>query len=112
MEEAEKLADKVFIMDHGKIIASGTVEELVKLVNMDSYIEFSADDPQILLKEITGLRTADHEKLILPTLDVEESIHMILNKAKQLKVNIDNIVIRRPNLEDVFLSLTGRSLRD
>ncbi|HEY8542659.1 MAG TPA: ABC transporter ATP-binding protein [Pseudothermotoga sp.] len=112
MEEAEKLADRVFIMDHGKIIASGTVQELVKSIDMGSYIEFSADNSQALLKEIANLRTADHDKLILPVSDVEESIHMLLNKAKQLEINIDNIVIRRPNLEDVFLNLTGRSLRD
>ncbi len=112
MEEAEKLADKVFIMDHGKIIASGTVQELIKLIKMDSYIEFSSDSPQVLLKEISNLRMTNHERLILPTFDVEESIHMLLNKAKQLKVNIDNVIIRRPNLEDVFLNLTGRSLRD
>ncbi|WP_041083369.1 ABC transporter ATP-binding protein [Thermotoga profunda] len=112
MEEAEKLADRVFIMDHGKIIASGTVQELVKSIGMDSYIEFSADNSQVLLKEIVNLRTADHDKLILPVSDVEESIHMLLNKAKQLEINIDNIVIRRPNLEDVFLNLTGHSLRD
>lgn len=112
MEEAEKLADRVFIMDHGKIIASGTVQELVKSIDMGSYIEFSADNSQALLKEIANLRTADHDKLILPVSDVEESIHMLLNKAKQLEINIDNIVIRRPNLEDVFLNLTGHSLRD
>lgn len=112
MEEAEKLADKVFIMDHGKIIASGTVQELIKLVKMDSYIEFSADDSQSLLQEISDLRVANHDRLVLPVVDVGESIHRLLDKAKQLNVSIDNIVIRRPNLEDVFLNLTGRSLRD
>lgn len=112
MEEAEKLADKVLIMDHGKIIASGTVQELIRLVKMDSYIEFSADDSQLLLKEISDLKVANHDRLVLPAVDVEESIHRLLDKAKQLNVSIDNIVIRRPNLEDVFLNLTGRSLRD
>lgn len=112
MEEAEKLADKVFIMDHGKIIASGTVQELVRLINMDSYIEFSTTNSQVLLKEIANLRVVNHERLVLPVTDVEESIHMLLNKAKQLNINIDNVIIRRPNLEDVFLNLTGRSLRD
>lgn len=112
MEEAEKLADKVFIMDHGKIIASGTVQELVRLINMDSYIEFSTTNSQVLLKEIANLRFVNHERLVLPVTDVEESIHMLLNKAKQLNINIDNVIIRRPNLEDVFLNLTGRSLRD
>lgn len=112
MEEAEKLADKVFIMDHGKIIASGTVQELVRLINMDSYIEFSTTNSQVLLKEIANLRVVNHERLVLPVADVEESIHMLLNKAKQLNINIDNVIIRRPNLEDVFLNLTGRSLRD
>ncbi len=112
MEEAEKLADRVLIMDHGKIIASGTVQELVRSINMESYIEFTATDSQILQREIPDLRFTDHERLVLPASDVEESIHMLLNKAKQFNINIDSMVIRRPNLEDVFLSLTGRSLRD
>lgn len=112
MEEAEKLADRVLIMDHGKIIASGTVQELIRSIEMESYIEFTTDKAQILQKEIPSLRVTDHEKLVLPVIDVEESIHMLLNKAKELAISIDNIVIRRPNLEDVFLNLTGRSLRD
>ncbi|MGB9820983.1 MAG: ABC transporter ATP-binding protein [Pseudothermotoga sp.] len=112
MEEAEKLADRVLIMDHGKIIASGIVQELIRSIDMESYIEFTTDKAQILQKEIPSLRVTDHEKLVLPVIDVEESIHMLLNKAKELAISIDNIVIRRPNLEDVFLNLTGRSLRD
>lgn len=112
MEEAEKLADKVYIMDHGKIIASGTVAQLVNLLEMDSYIEFTADNPHVLQREIAELKLSDHDRLILPTSNVEESIHMLLTKAKQLGIVIDNVVIRRPNLEDVFLNLTGRSLRD
>lgn len=112
MEEAERLADKVFIMDHGKIIASGTVNELVSSLEMESYIEFSVDKPELLREHFRDLRSSDHDKFILTASNVEETIHTLLTKAKQLGVVVDNVVIRRPNLEDVFLKLTGRSLRD
>ncbi|MGJ8455006.1 ABC transporter ATP-binding protein [Pseudothermotoga sp. U03pept] len=112
MEEAEKLADRVLIMDHGKVIAQGTVKELVRSLSMDSYVEFTTDNSSILIKEIPNIKEIDHDKLILPTTDVEETIHMLLVRARSLNVLIDNIAIRRPNLEDVFLNLTGRRLRD
>ncbi|MEJ5229393.1 MAG: ABC transporter ATP-binding protein [Pseudothermotoga sp.] len=112
MEEAEKLADRVLIMDHGKVIAQGTVSELVRSLSMDSYVEFTTDNPSLLVKEIPSIKEMDHDKLILPTTDVEETIHMLLVRARSLGVLIDNIAIRRPNLEDVFLNLTGRRLRD
>lgn len=112
MEEAEKLADRVLIMDHGKVIAQGTVNELVRSLSMDSYVEFTTDNSSILVKEIPNIKEMDHDKLVLPTTDVEETIHMLLVRARSLNVLIDNIAIRRPNLEDVFLNLTGRRLRD
>lgn len=112
MEEAERLADKVFIMDHGKIITSGTVNELVSSLEMESYIEFSIDKPELLREQFRDLRSSDHDRFILTASNVEETIHTLLTKAKQLGIVVDNVVIRRPNLEDVFLKLTGRSLRD
>lgn len=112
MEEAERLADRVFIMDHGKIIASGTVNELVSSLEMESYIEFSVDKPELLREQFHDLRSSDHDRFILTASNIEETVHTLLTKAKQLGVVVDNVVIRRPNLEDVFLKLTGRSLRD
>jgi ABC-type multidrug transport system, ATPase component len=115
MEEAERLADRVLIMDHGKIIASGTVWQLVESLNMDSYIEFTVDDVEKiaeLRKEIDGMEILEEQRATLATNDVEETIQVLLNRVKQMGFQIDNITIRRPNLEDVFLHLTGRYLRD
>ncbi|KUK20307.1 ABC transporter ATP-binding protein, partial [Pseudothermotoga lettingae] len=72
MEEAERLADRVLIMDHGKIIASGTVWQLVESLNMDSYIEFTVDDVEKiaeLRKEIDGMEILEEQRAALATND-------------------------------------------
>ncbi len=112
MEEAERLADHVLIMDHGKIIAEGTVDQLINSLNMESYIEFWTDQPEKLSQRLEGLILMNHEKFQLSAKDVEETLHKLFDLSRTLGVKIDNIVIRRPNLEDVFLRLTGRFLRD
>ncbi|HPF16264.1 MAG TPA: ABC transporter ATP-binding protein [Thermotogota bacterium] len=116
MEEAQKLSDMVCIMDHGKIIAMDTPTGHIKKLGERNYVEFSAELEQT---EITELNSWDveeveieGEKIIIPT----KSLHMILEKllswAKTKGLDLNDISVRQPNLEDVFLSLTGRRLRD
>ncbi|AEH50452.1 ABC transporter ATP-binding protein [Pseudothermotoga thermarum] len=112
MEEAEKLADHVLIMDHGKIIAEGTVDQLINSLDMESYVEFWTDQPEKLLEKLEGTVLLNHDKLQIPAKNVEEVLHKLFDLSKTLQLKIDNIVIRRSNLEDVFLKLTGRLLRD
>jgi len=112
MEEAQELANYVLIMDHGKIIAEGSVDELIKMLNMESYLEFVVEDPKTLLEKIPGAKIVNGEKMIVPTKKVEDDVQKIFILAKNEGLNIENLVVRRPNLEDVFLSLTGRYLRD
>lgn len=112
MEEAEKLADYVLIMDHGKIIAEGTVDQLVSSLDMEDYIEFTVDNVELFLQNVPDVRRADHGKLVLATKNVEEDVQKLFSVAKRFELKIDDLVVRRPNLEDVFLHLTGRSLRD
>ncbi len=112
MEEAEKLADHVLIMDHGKIIAEGTVDRLINSLDMESYVEFWTDQPEKLSQKLEGMMLLNHDKFQIPAKNVEETLHRLFDLSKTLQVKIDNIVIRRPNLEDVFLKLTGRLLRD
>ncbi|WP_448536101.1 ABC transporter ATP-binding protein [Pseudothermotoga sp.] len=112
MEEAQELADYVLIMDHGKIIAEGTVEDLIKMLNMESYLEFVVEDPKAFLEKIPGAKIVNGEKMIVPTKNVEDDVQKIFILAKNEGLSIENLVVRRPNLEDVFLSLTGRYLRD
>ncbi|WP_448522978.1 ABC transporter ATP-binding protein [Pseudothermotoga sp.] len=112
MEEAQELADYVLIMDHGKIIAEGTVDDLIKMLNMESYLEFVVEDPKAFLEKIPGAKIVNGEKMIVPTKKVEDDVQKIFILAKNEGLSIENLVVRRPNLEDVFLSLTGRYLRD
>ncbi|WP_448516231.1 ABC transporter ATP-binding protein [Pseudothermotoga sp.] len=112
MEEAQELADYVLIMDHGKIIAEGSVDELIKMLNMESYLEFVVERPAVFLERMPGARMLNGERITVPTKKVEDDVQKIFTLAKNEGLNIENLVVRRPNLEDVFLSLTGRYLRD
>lgn len=110
MEEAEYLADSVHIIDHGKIIARGTVGEMIKSLNKESVIVFKTSDAKIF-EENFDIVVFD-EKIEIKADNIEKTLFDIMNFAKNNNVELDDIVIRKPNLEDVFLNLTGRSLRD
>jgi len=120
MEEAQELSDRVGIIDHGKLIALGTQEELTRQVGEnDTLILHIAEneDPNRLIegcKQIPGLINAtaiDHEISIV-TSSAEEIIAPIVSRFNELGGKIQSIEIREPNLEAVFLHLTGRALRD
>lgn len=108
MDEAEKLCDTLAIMDHGKIIAEGTPHSLLKQ-------HFS--EHKIQLKETAISRHLDsineHYELIgdlieIKTPNLQSSINTLLN----LNIDLDSLQIRQHNLEDLFIELTGRQLRE
>lgn len=119
MEEVEKLCNRVAIMDHGKVIALGTKEELSRLDgdNNEITIETKSLDGGILTK-VQGL-----SGVIQATIEDENSLHVIVTPGAEVMAElvrvlgqsgtkISNIKIKEPNLETVFLHLTGRALRD
>jgi ABC-2 type transport system ATP-binding protein len=116
MEEAEVLCDRLAIMDHGKILEAGTVDELVtrrfheRAVRFDA-IEGLADDQ---LAAFPGVTSVKHEgsAVLLYTRDVPDTIGAVLAATERLGVEPANLAVRRATLEDVFLDLTGRALRD
>lgn len=120
MEEAQELSDRVGIIDHGELIALGTQSELTRQVGeTDTLILHigESEDPQPLveaLKRLPGVLQAiptDHQISIV-TPSAEELLAPAVTQADRLGVKIHSVDIREPNLEAVFLHLTGRALRD
>jgi len=120
MEEAQELSDRVGIIDHGELIALGTQAELKSQVGQNETLVLTVaetDDPQILadkLKTMPGVLKADvidHTVTII-TPDAQGIISPTILLANQLGIKINAIDIQEPNLEAVFLHLTGHALRD
>lgn len=118
MEEAQELSDHIAIMDQGKIIAYGTHSELVKIVGEYDRINLTIDsDSQKVLKPwqaTKGVHTVLSRNGTI-TLLVDDSnivLPRLFELATQAGVRILSLDIQEPNLEAVFLHLTGKALRD
>ena len=103
-------------MDHGKVLELGTVEQLVSRHFKDRAVRFDPEqalDVELLeaLPAVTSVRVDDADALVF-TRDVGATIGALLAAAEARGVEPQNLSIRRASLEDVFLSLTGRALRD
>lgn len=128
MEEAAELSSRVGIIDHGELIALGTQKELTQQVGQTETLILHLgehDDPEALAKALEGLPgvleasaafgnqqgQADHEVSLI-THEAEEILAAVVSKANERGIKIRSIDIREPNLEAVFLHLTGRALRN
>jgi len=116
MEEAEVLCDRIAIMDHGRILEEGTVEDLVSRRFKERAVRFDAIDAlsDVKLSAMPGVTSVKHEDgaVLLYTSDVPATIGAVLDAAEGAGVEPANLAVRRATLEDVFLDLTGRALRD
>ncbi len=120
MEEAQELSDRVGIIDHGELIALGTQKELTQQVGQTETLILHIgenDDAEALANSVTGVKdvleanATDHEVTII-TPEAEDILASVVSKANERGIKIRSIDIREPNLEAVFLHLTGRALRD
>jgi ABC-2 type transport system ATP-binding protein len=120
MEEAAELSNRVGIIDHGELIALGTQAELTKQVGQNETLILHVgenDDSEALAKSLEGIpgvletSAADHEISVI-TPEAEDVLAPVVSKANERGIKIRSIDIREPNLEAVFLHLTGRALRD
>ena len=120
MEEAQELSDRVGIIDHGELIALGTQAELTKQVGQTDTLILHInenEDANALAQALKGMQdileatATDHEISII-TPQAGNVLAAVVSKANERGIKIRSLDIREPNLEAVFLHLTGRALRD
>ena len=118
MEEAEHLCERVAIIDHGQIIAQGSPRALIQNHFKETAIEFSMESPppESVLKALPGATHVSLERndVIVYSLDVAATLSSLLKYAEKVETGnrIQNLRIREASLEDVFLKLTGRRIRE
>jgi ABC-2 type transport system ATP-binding protein len=117
MDEAERLCDRVAIMDHGKIIALGTPRELVAALGADHVVEFAAEWSEVdlgALEGLEGVRKAHAEDgfYSLQVAQLHVAVPALLKELASRGIPLTELRTHSATLEDVFVSLTGRHLRD
>ncbi|HZW04375.1 MAG TPA: ATP-binding cassette domain-containing protein, partial [Anaerolineaceae bacterium] len=118
MEEAQELSDRIAIMDQGKIIAGGTHAELIKTVGEMDRIDLTlnAESPAFIdcWRNTPGIHslTAEDGHLTLLAQDGDFILPRLFESTPQFGVRITSVSVQEPNLEAVFLHLTGKALRD
>lgn len=120
MEEAQELSHRVGIIDHGEMIAVGTQKELTQMVGEKETLRlhYGAEEDGLALAEklkklpqIYEASTNDHQVVVIAD-EAEEALPSAITVANEMGIKIRSIDIQEPNLEAVFLHLTGRALRD
>jgi ABC-2 type transport system ATP-binding protein len=127
MEEAEELSDRVGIMDQGELIALGTQKELTQLVDEQETLRLHLAEESLLsangqgsaavaadfadLPGVVHTTTLDNE-IILNVRSASEALPGAIQRANAHELRVRSVDIQEPNLEAVFLHLTGRALRD
>jgi ABC-2 type transport system ATP-binding protein len=111
MDEAEN-CDRIAIIDHGQIVAIDTPENLKGSVGKDRVQIRTADDQAAIaeLKDRFGLEAAIHEGMV--TFNVESGEQFVPRLFAELTVQIRAVSVARPSLDDVFMSYTGKTIRD
>ncbi|MFO8075091.1 MAG: ABC transporter ATP-binding protein [Egibacteraceae bacterium] len=118
MEEAERLCDRVAIMDHGRLLALGTPADLTASVEGDRVVELSAEgDLEGLarrLRGVAGVRHADARSggVRVWAAEVDGLLPPLLAAADTVEARVRDVTVSEPSLESVFIALTGRELRD
>jgi ABC-2 type transport system ATP-binding protein len=117
LEEAEALCDRIAIIDHGRILEAGSVDELARVVGDGDIVtlrgNFAPDRlKEVLAGESVNLVNAGEQTATLTLGPDGPGITTLLQKLDGEGIGIDTITMQKPSLESVFLKLTGRELRD
>ncbi len=118
MEEAEKLSDRIYIIDNGNLLVSGTASEIKRTSGYEDVIELDVDIGShkaliaFLNPDLVSNMVKSANRISFNVKDPIPALANILNVVKEQKIQIDNLRLRKSSLEDIFISLTGRSLRE
>jgi ABC-2 type transport system ATP-binding protein len=117
MEEAERLCDRVAVMDHGRVMALDTPRTLVDSLGAEARVTFTLSEPLPLdeLCALDGATTCDAEEdghYVLQAASAQHAVVSLLALAAERDLRIANLDVQGANLEDVFLAMTGRKLVD
>ena len=118
MEEVEMICDRIIILDKGKILAEGTSDELKKLANIEEKITVEVDEiSNAGIEKIKKFKTVDVVSLNRNILMItykkgKDNLGELTDYLKENKIKYNKLFSERPTLNDVFLELTGKELRD
>lgn len=113
LEEADQLADRIVVIDGGKAIAEGTAKELKSKLGNDR-LELTFTDAMILQKAIKVLgksvTDSDEKEFTVTTMikDTNKDIKKVLDTLTKEKISVASLIVHKPTMDDVFLSLTGK----
>ena len=117
LQEAEELCHRIAVLDLGKILALGTLDELIQIVGEKDIViisgKFSIDKARTIISEFqqATVLSIEEGKLVL-SLEASKNISTLLEEFFKKGITIDDVSIKQPNLESVFLKLTGKELRE
>lgn len=116
MEEAQALANRLTILDRGQVVASGTPDDLQRSLGR-SYIEIEADLPDPVVGTLSGLQgvtelVREGARLRVVAREATRLLPQVMDALHSSNVTPRTLALRQPDLNDVFLELTGRALRD
>ncbi|NGO80549.1 ATP-binding cassette domain-containing protein [Streptomyces sp. YC504] len=115
LEEADQLADRIALLDHGRLVAEGTAEELKRLIPGGHVrLQFSDAAQLAAAAGVFGVATSDEESLTLqiPSDGSTANLRAILDVLDTTQVHAESLTVHTPDLDDVFLTLTGRPKDD
>ena len=119
MDEAERLCDHLAIMDHGRVIARGTPGELIASIGAEQLVELSTKGAGRSLnldrlKTLDGVRDArvENDRLHIHASELHRAVPALIEELRLQDVPFTELSTHSATLEDVFVSLTGRHLRD
>ena len=119
MDEAERLCDELAIMDHGKVIARGTPGALIASIGAEHLVELSTGDAAHVvdlpaLRQVVGVRDARAENgtIRIQATELHRAVPAVLEELRRQGIPLTELGTHSATLEDVFVSLTGRHLRD